>query len=421
MLKSTYCRAVLALLAIGMAFVNPAASKDFTFDEKTNKEVARKLKIPVFFAVPASSRADLPSIDTTDPLIDFRHPDAADAQGDIGLRLVISKRRGLAQRLGTSGLIQTGDLLLSVRPEWGGAGVYPNIQMGISHTGIAYIKDGELHNLDNPMNAEFLGNQLRGELDGSHYKTINVLHVIRPRGLTEDQRARILDWATRLASNAKRVYPSQISFNQDYNAPKYAPGKPINFVKQLGQIALGQNPPGNIGMFCSEFTWSILALKDCDADTASAAFRKSGIPSCVKPPMQPMQATGDYVERRSIKSYAGLADGPLLVIDAMNLPEERKNKMLQTVFVNDPGRLAKLSPGHKAIAETMKPKFTPLEKYYSGIGAKGGATREALAISARFNKEVPDNYSPTSYLVNTLLPVHNRNRTMDYVATIVIE
>jgi hypothetical protein len=37
------------------------------------------------------------------------------------------------------------------------------------------------------------------------------------------------------------------------------------------------------------------------------------------------------------------------------------------------------------------------------------------------NRKVPDNYSPTSYLINTLLPVDNSNRTMDYVATIVIQ
>ena len=34
---------------------------------------------------------------------------------------------------------------------------------------------------------------------------------------------------------------------------------------------------------------------------------------------------------------------------------------------------------------------------------------------------IPENYSPTSFLINTLLPANNVNRTMDYVATIVIE
>jgi hypothetical protein len=37
------------------------------------------------------------------------------------------------------------------------------------------------------------------------------------------------------------------------------------------------------------------------------------------------------------------------------------------------------------------------------------------------NHKVPDNYSPTSFLINTLLPPDNANRTMDYIATIAIE
>ena len=113
-----------------------AEAKEFTFDEKANQEMARRLKIPVYFAVPNSARGALPkSIETSDRLIDFKHPDAK--RGDVGLRLVVAKRAGLAQRLGKSGLVETGDLLLTFRAEWGGAGAYPNVQMGISHTGVA--------------------------------------------------------------------------------------------------------------------------------------------------------------------------------------------------------------------------------------------------------------------------------------------
>src|SRR5437762_11787732 len=135
---------LLLLLAATDAVLSatPARAKDFTFDEKLSQEMARNLKIPVYFAVPAGARAALPkNIDTPDRLIDFQHPDAIAAKADVGLRLVVAKRAGLAQRLGKSGLVQTGDLLLTFRSEWGGAGAYPNIQMGISHTGIAYIKD----------------------------------------------------------------------------------------------------------------------------------------------------------------------------------------------------------------------------------------------------------------------------------------
>jgi hypothetical protein len=413
-------RLVLALAAASVAGVATAAwSKDFTFDEKANAELARKLRIPVYFAVPATARAPLSkSIETPDRLVDFKHPDSK--TGDVGLRLVVAKRADLAKRLGKSGLIETGDLLLTFRSEWGGAGAYPNIQMGISHTGIAYVKDGVVRNLDNPLTAEYLG--ARGELNSEHYRTLTYMHVIRPRGLTDQQRANLLAWSTRLGANPSRVYPKQISFNQDYNAPKYKRGKPVDFVKHLGRAALGQNPPGSVDMFCSEFAWALLSLRDCDPAKTADAFKGSGVPSCIKEPMKPMSATGDYIVRRGRYSYSGLADGPLLVVDALKLPEEEKNKLLHSVFVSNPNGLAKMSTGHQKIAKDMSPKFAPLEEYYLGVGGKWGPSFRARMISNAFNKQgIPENYSPTSFLINTLLPANNVNRTMDYVATIMIE
>ena len=89
--------------------------------------------------------------------------------------------------------------------------------MGISHTGIAYIKDGVLHNIDNPLNAEYLG--ARGELNSEHYRTLSFIHVVRPRNLTDAQRANLLEWTSRLAASSGRVFPTRIDFNPDYNAP----------------------------------------------------------------------------------------------------------------------------------------------------------------------------------------------------------
>jgi hypothetical protein len=149
-----------------------AEPKQFTVDPAVNEQMARKLNIPVFFAVPASARLPLTAgFNTTDRLVDFKHPEASATQGDVGLRLIVTKRDGMVQRLGKSGLVQAGDILLSMRPEWGGAGAYPNVQMGITHSGVAYIKDGVLHNIDNPMDSEFLGSKLNGDLNGKHYQT----------------------------------------------------------------------------------------------------------------------------------------------------------------------------------------------------------------------------------------------------------
>ena len=84
------------LLASGALALGAAQAKEFTYDPKVNEQMAKRIKIPVYFAVPASARLPLSgNIDTTDRLVDFKHPDAQGAEGDVGLRLVVAKRAGL--------------------------------------------------------------------------------------------------------------------------------------------------------------------------------------------------------------------------------------------------------------------------------------------------------------------------------------
>lgn len=414
--------AAAATLAVMSAPVL-AAGKDFTFSEKANDRLAKKLNIPIYFTLPKSTWAPLAGpFNTTDVLLDFKHPEALKTGSDAGLRLVVTPRSGMAARLAKSGIFQTGDLLLTFRSEWGGAGAYPNVQMGISHTGLAYIKDGKLRNLDNPLNEEYLGKGMSADLTSEHYRTLSFIHVIRPRGLTDAERANILAWATRLNGSAKRVYPSQIKFNDDYNAPKYKSGKPVEFVKHLGQIALGQNPPGTLDLYCSEFAWSLLALRGCDPAATAEQFKGSRIPACVKPPMKPLDAAGNSITSTGRSASVGLADGPLTVIEGLNIPAAEKKVLLEQVFVENPAGLKKMSEGHRKVAEEMQPKFETLKDYYLGVAGGNVVQRlRARIIRSAFNIAVPDNYSPTSYLLNTLLPPENLNRTMDYVATIVIE
>jgi len=421
--NAIFLRATAAAAAAGLAITAaPLGAAEFTFSEKTNESYAKRLDMPVYFAVPASARAKLPkSFNTTDRLVEFKHPDAKGASGDVGLRLIVAKRAGFGQRMAKSGLIQTGDIILTFRPEWGGGGAYPNIQMGISHTGLAYVKDGAVRQLDIPLNAEYLGGNYAGNFDSEHYRTLKFMHVIRPRGLTEAQKATLVAWATRLNASARKIYPGQISFNDDYNAPKYQSGKPLGFVKHLAQLGLGQNPPGKTSMYCSEFVWSVLALRNCDPAKTADAFKGSGIPSCVKPAMTPMDATGNYVTLRTPNSAAGLSEGPLLVVQALNLSEEQRNPLVESIFEEDPKILARMSEGHRTVAKTMQPRFAPLQQYYKGAAAGGWRRAPAYVASAAFRSAVPDNYSPTSFLINTLLPGTNSTRTMDYVATVMFE
>jgi hypothetical protein len=404
--------------------VHPAlALKQFTFSQSANDRLAKKMNIPIFFALPPSSRAALPAdINTTDVLVDFKHPDAIKSGSDAGLRLIVTPRSGMSARLAKSGLVQTGDLLLTFRTEWGGAGAYPNIQMGISHTGLAYVKDGKVHNIDNPMNEEYLGKGMRSDLVSEHYNTLNYLHVIRPRGLTDAERSNIASWASRLNSAAPRVYPSMIKFNDDYNAPKYKNDKSLGFVKHLAQIALGQNPSGVLDVYCSEFAWSLLALRACDPATTADQFKGSRVPACVKPVLAPLDATGNNVPSPGRSTRIGLADGPLNVINTLKVSADDRKAILESVFVENPAGLSKMSEGHRKVALAMQPKFEKLKDYY--LGVSGGSMLQRLRarlIRSTFNFAIPENYSPTSYLLNTLLPADNVNRTMDYVATIVIE
>lgn len=412
MSKGTLKRVMALGIAVSIALSSwPVSAKTFTPGERVAKMMDTKFKLPVFFMLPDSARAKLADdIKINDVLVDYRHPQNAKA----GLRLVVAKRAGWPERLAKSGLIQTGDVLLTFRPEWGGGGAYPNVQMGISHTGIAYVKDGKLLNIDNPMDSAHVG------FTSEQYATAKMLHIIRPRNLTDKQRANIVFWASKLRDGRGKIYPSEIKFNDDYNDPKYDDDSSLGFVKELAQAALGQSLPQKpLGMYCSEFAWSLLALRNCEASSASA-FGAKKTPSCVSAPMKPMRATGDFINKRSKSSYTGLVDGPLMVIDSLGLPEAEREAALKTVFAVT-NTNTNMSEGHKTVAKAMQDNVPKLEKYYTDAGKPFWLSLRGRTIAFGLRRQIPDNYSPTSYLINTTLPATNSNRTMDYVATIVFE
>jgi hypothetical protein len=167
--------------------------------------------------------------------------------------------------------------------------------------------------------------------------------------------------------------------------------------------------------------WSLLALRNCDPAKTGDAFKGGRIPSCVTPVMSPMRATGDYITLRTRGANTGLAEGPLLVIEALKLPADKRDPLVASIFDEDPKVIAKMSEGHRAVAKTMTPRFAPLQQYYKNAAAGGWRRAPAWAASAAFRTAVPDNYSPTSFLINTLLPRTNSKRTMDYVATVMFE
>jgi hypothetical protein len=95
--------------------------------------------------------------------------------------------------------------------------------------------------------------------------------------------------------------------------------------------------------------------------------------------------------------------------------------MLQSVFVADPEGLSKMSEGHREIAQAMQEKFAALETYYRSAASGAWLGLKAKMIGGAISAAIPENYSPASFLINTLLPRDNAYRTMDYVATVLIE
>lgn len=422
-LRSLLATTIVAAATV-VAVTFSASAQDFTASASANDRAASKVKIPVYLAVPKRAYAPLNGpFSTSDTLVDFVHPDAARTGSDVGLRLIFTRRANMSRRLGSSGIFKTGDILLSFRPGWGGAGAYPNIQMGISHAGLAYVDGGKLYNLDTPLNEEYLGRRMRADLTSSHYNELNFIHVVRPRGLTDNDRENILAWSKMFVQKAHRIYPEYIKFNDDYNAPKFRRNAPLSFVRRLANIGLGHDqstPP--LDLYCSEFVWSVLSLRDCDPSVRSEQFKSSGIPSCVKPPMTPLDAAGRGILWTSKRANIGLVDGPVTVIETLNMAKEERRELLESVFTVDEGKVADMSEGHKKIAKSLQPKFAKLRDYYLGASVGGILNKiKALYIKSAFNRSVPENYSPASFLVNSFLPENNIHRKMDYVATIVIE
>ena len=109
------------------------------------------------------------------------------------------------------------------------------------------------------------------------------------------------------------------------------------------------------------------------------------------------------------------------MIKALNLPEAERDKMVHSIFVSDPKGMSRMSVGHRQLAKDMQPKFEKLETYYKSTAGSSWLGLKARLLSTVISSTTPDNYSPTSFLINTLLPRNNANRTMDYVATIYIE
>lgn len=439
--------------ASGTAWGQVSVISQSAESKKLNTQIRGKLDIPTYFTFPEEVYHPLPtqfgqsSNQALSPVLIYDYKETSThRKGGLGLRLITVKgsdsRLNNAQKLAESGLIQPGDVVLSFRPEWYGTLKYSHVQLGVSHAGLLYIEQSgnkkHLKNLDMPLDDLHVG---QGYLDSDHYIKAPFLHIVRPKGLTAVQKNNVNQWIQRLAKLGPAAYKNgKLKFNKDYASPKFAKDTDLNFVGDIGRIALGlsQKKYDSVATYCSEFVWAVLSLRDCDPLATASQFATDMTPACVKPFFSPMPVLGnavlaDKAQAAQKNLTLGLIDGIPLIMEWQKTDVFFKGLqgeypsldqlISNSVFPKKTGKAENISEGHKAVEESIlkaNPGFyVGLEQYYKLVNDENAAKNPMVhGMAQQFNVTQALNYSPTSFSVHALLPNHFAIKALDYVGTI---
>lgn len=490
---------------------NPLSSRPATKIEAIISDPRQsKLLVPYFFQMPRVEFAPLPDavqknsskllvVDQlrldypVNPATGRREATIPPVGSLVGLRWTIvnqakdsAGRLKVATAIGSSGMVQTGDIILSFRPEWYASLPYSHLQLGVSHAAIALLtpnSDGSqtLHNVDMPLDSETWGSASSDFLSSKHYVEAPFLHVIRPLALhdgvnDEQERQNVEQWLHLLRKNASKFYKNPLSFNSDYMHSNYklkADGSSdLEFVADLGRLALGGRISGSYdrgyAMYCSEFAWAVLSLRECNPDLEKNSFLRGETPSCVKEVMPAMPVLGNYQTAFTLPDGSkktldgaplevGLADGAMMIADVMTRDDatpSRRNKFIRGTFITAKGKPEHISSGHLAVQKAIlakNPKFFELLAGYFNLAgevrymnplaltdANKTTLQQIAGLQLGFNERMeldgegrpilvggrpvlkagPLNYSPTAFLVHALLPRGEKLKAFSYVTSI---
>ena len=190
----------------------------------------------------------------------------------IRLRASVKGKKQAAIDLARSKLIEPGDILLSFRPLWDKTLAYAHMQLGVSHSAVAFLvsEGGEqfVMTLESPISYSSPLNA------PEHYSDLDAIHVIRPT-LSEAHKRNLEKWARLVLLNKSRF-----RFFSDYSLPMYKRGlggvtSAKDQVRLLADILIGSNTDSRFESYCSEFVWTLMGLRNCDP----AAFDST----CIKP------------------------------------------------------------------------------------------------------------------------------------------
>jgi hypothetical protein len=389
-----------------------------------SKSATRLFDTPFYLSVPLHAWLEDQrlkpgsSLPSGDPII--RLPANDLDSNEVALRLLVmhdneNTRRTAAKKLFEAGLLKDGDVVLTFHPGWANTMPYPHIQMGISHTGTIFTKDDKAFNIDMPLDEEFNGHNLTGQLNSSHYLHTETIHVVRPHSFSDEQKANLRLWVQRLRSNYGKIRnEALLPFNSDYLSPRYAAFgiTPLDSVVRFGNVIQGRDESSpRMAMYCSEFAWHLLTLSN-QPPLNNQSPQKAALNMIFKPKSFVRNGT-----------TTGLAEGPLLVLQAAanHLTASQKNELIDRLFTV--GDAASLSSGHRDVARSVQPQMAALKPYYTMILAANqdgsiDSSDDISAVAAQLNATMRPNFSPTSFLVNTFLQKDDSERSFDYLYTL---
>jgi hypothetical protein len=359
-------------------------------------EVGYALDVPDFMMVPKSTWVSgFPELNKDDIQTEVA---TAAQDPNLGLRLVHLRKsyqatRRASETLGENGVIESGDILLSLRPAWADTLAYAHVQLGISHAALAFVVEMNgkkcVHSLESPMSYSSF-------LDSPHqYGDLEAFHILRPT-LTEAEKSNLKAWAKLTMSHSDRF-----AFFSDYSKPMYKRGlpgvdRPIDQVRLLAKVIKDGGP--TFSCYCSEFVWTFLGLRKCSPDE----FPNGNLEMFFDP------LKGFYQDAPK----AGLTQGP----DAALRKSGNRNRiqiLTSKVFVDfldSPSDLqGRMSSGHQAVARANKPKMDLLKRYY--------ASGEPADVVPAINQGIIENFSPTAFLIRSDAGLNG----LRYVGTVVFD
>ena len=413
--------------AIGVPSINPKVAFYETFP------ISSMISLNDVNQVPRSDDPD--SVVLTDYIALNKQSDTGSA---LGLRMALApmeSRLKASQSMAESGLIKTGDIIVSTRPMFANSLQYLALQLLATHisTAVVVTENGKkvVYNIDMPMDADMLGGAAVGfgksVFDSPHFTGDNdnlMLHVLRPR-LDDNQRTNLQKWYELALSQAraKTMYPASVSFNTDYNSPTYRETSDLSFVGDIARLLLGKKMLANqhMQMFCSEFAWTMLTLRDCNPNDAS--FSNTKQPSCIKEFFKPMLMFGSAfsIGKASDQDLFGMTDGIPTLINATGADPQTSKRLIDFALPGVEKEAKGLSNGHKSVAAEMKDLISNTNKYFSVLLTKDNQMIEGFR--SQLNPVSPRNYSPTGFVVQAAMPdMFNGQKVtqkkLDYVATI---